>query len=173
MEHTLHFLGLQTVHLNKVSPFFCTPHWGFLLALDWWQLTFVDSGTHMRWPSVLSCNVPRLVPNSGPLYLLSLLLWIIFFQIYKCLSSSFHEVLPSALPEALPQMFKLSPSPSESNPSITCFNTTPLFSRTLRNTWNTLNCLLMWCVIPFQDNVWLLRAGLLTMYPQCLAYTGS
>lgn len=37
------FSILQTVHLNSF-PFYHTPDWGFLLALDWWQQTFVD-----RW----------------------------------------------------------------------------------------------------------------------------
>lgn len=72
VEHTLGFLGLQTVCLNKVSPF-SARHIGDSCGIRW-QRTFVHTNMHIRWPSGLSCNRSRLVPNSESRYLLTLLL---------------------------------------------------------------------------------------------------
>lgn len=174
VEHTLGFLGLQTVCLNKVSPF-SARHIGDSCGIRW-QWTFVDTNMHTHWPSGLSCNRSRLVPNSGPWYLLTLLLWLIF-QFYACLSSS--------LPEAGPEMLKLSPSPSESNSQSHAL-TLPhsVFLRTLRNTWNTLSYLLMqvWfpsgrCMVRGQDpshhgipSVWHTSGAKETLGPELLAH---
>lgn len=72
----LHFPSFQIVHLNSFSSF-CTPDWGLLSTLAWWQQTFVDNNylkrtwgelefllnTFYKHPEILDLLLLNLMPR--------------------------------------------------------------------------------------------------------------